>query len=187
MAIVSDGDKMNNVLTAEAWNDADQAYAVRVIMPLIGQVASFEKAKVGNKGKTTVFHTKRIKMCFDKNTDVKKRPDDKKFPHALPLLHFQDIPNMHTMCTISVQACVQEAGVPVPRPVDGGQKMVTNLKVALGDKEIEAAFWGDEHHGPWLSHGSSLLPVSRGQRMVKRKDCDGSAKGKALRSTRSIW
>ena len=185
LAIVSDGDKMNNVLTAEAWNDADQAYAVRVIMPLIGQVASFEKAKVGNKGKTTVFHTKRIKMCFDKNTDVKKRPDDKKFPHALPLLDFQDIPNMHTMCTISVQACVQEAAVPVPRPVDGGQKMVTNLKVALGDKEIEAAFWGDElakemgqaqpgdvYRFDWITlvpHGQDLFKLaSNGGTFVKK-------------------
>ena len=125
--------KKNNVLTAEAWNDADQAHAVRVIMPMVGQAATFQNAKIANKGKTTVFHTRKIKMCFDKNTEVQRRLGDEKFPGALPLLQHQDIPNTQTMCTISVQVCVQESSGPTPRPVDGGEKLVTNLKVALGE------------------------------------------------------
>ena len=78
-------------------------------------------------------------MCFDKHTEVQSRPDNKKFPEALPLLELRDIRGIHTMRTISVQVCVQECWGPTPRSVDGGEKLVTNLKVALGDKQIEVA------------------------------------------------
>ncbi len=144
LATVIDGEKMNNVLTMEAWSDADQAHALRVLMPMVGQVVRFQKVEIANKGKTPVFHIKRLKMCFDKTTEVHSRQDDKKFPEALPLLELHDIRSLHTMCTISVQACVQDCWGPTPRSVDGGEKLVTNLKVALGDTQIEVAFLGNE-------------------------------------------
>ena len=102
LATVIDGERLNDVLTIEAWSDADQAHALRVLMPMVGKVVRFQKAKIANKGKTPVFHIKRLKMCFDKTTEVYSRKDDNKFPEALPLLELHDIRSLHTMCTISV-------------------------------------------------------------------------------------
>ena len=100
LATVVDGEKLNHVLTIEAWSDADQAHALRVLMPMRGQVARFQKANIANKGKTPASHIKRLRMCFDKTTEVHSRQDDKKFPDASPLLDLHDIRSLHTMCNL---------------------------------------------------------------------------------------
>ena len=71
-AVFLDGQTFQNVLTAEAWSDADQAHAEKHLKPLLGQVVALENGKIASKGKTIVVHGKQIKVSFDKATIVKK-------------------------------------------------------------------------------------------------------------------
>ena len=57
-AVFLDGQTFQNVLTAEAWSDADQAHAEQHLKPLLGQVVALENGKIATKGKTTAFHGK---------------------------------------------------------------------------------------------------------------------------------
>ena len=77
-AVFLDGQTFQNVLTAEAWSDADQAHAEQHLKPLLGQVVALENGKITSKGKTTVFHGKQIKLSYDKSTVVKKLNNDEK-------------------------------------------------------------------------------------------------------------
>ena len=71
-AVFLDGQTSQNVLTAEAWSDADQAHAEIHLKPLVGQVVALENGKIASKGNTTVFHGKQIKLSYDNSTVVKK-------------------------------------------------------------------------------------------------------------------
>ena len=71
-AVFLDGQTFQNVLTAEAWSDADQAHAEKHLKPLLGQVVAFENAKITSKRKATVFHGKQFKLYYDRSTTVKK-------------------------------------------------------------------------------------------------------------------
>ena len=84
-AVFLDGQTFQNVLTAEAWSDADQAHAEKHLKPLLGQVVALENGKIASKGKTTVFHGKQIKLSYDKSTVVKKLNNNEKYGNALPL------------------------------------------------------------------------------------------------------
>ena len=50
-AVFLDGQTFQNVLTAEAWSDADQAHAEKHLKPLLGQVVALENGKITSKGK----------------------------------------------------------------------------------------------------------------------------------------
>ena len=50
-AVFLDGQTFQNVLTAEAWSDADQAHAEKHLKPLLGQVVALENGKIASKGK----------------------------------------------------------------------------------------------------------------------------------------
>ena len=76
-------------------------------------------------------------MLRNNTTEVHPIPMDKQFPEVLPFRELRDICNLHAMCAMSVQACVQEFWGQTPRCVDGGEDLVTNLKVALGETHIE--------------------------------------------------
>ena len=76
MACVLDGKTFQDVLVAEAWSLADQTYAQNTLPPLCGQVVAMENAKIASKGKSVVFHSKQLKMSFDRQTKVEKLPDD---------------------------------------------------------------------------------------------------------------
>ena len=49
-AVFLDGQTFQNVLTAEAWSDADQAHAEKHLKPLLGQVVALENGKIASKG-----------------------------------------------------------------------------------------------------------------------------------------
>ena len=85
-AVFLDGKTYQNVLTAEAWADADQAHAEKNLKPLLGQVVALQNGKIASKGKTTVFHGKQIKLSYDKSTVVKQIEDNEKYGKELPLL-----------------------------------------------------------------------------------------------------
>ena len=55
-AVFLDGLTFQNVLTAEAWGDADQAHAEKYLKPLLKQVVALENFKIALRGKTRVFH-----------------------------------------------------------------------------------------------------------------------------------
>ena len=76
ISVFMDGDTFQNVLTAEAWSDADQAHAEKNMKPFLLQVFALENGKIASKRKTTVLHCKQIKMSYDKNTQVKKLSDN---------------------------------------------------------------------------------------------------------------
>ena len=50
-AVFLDGQTFQNVLTAEAWSDADQAHAENHLKPHLGQVVALENRKIASKGK----------------------------------------------------------------------------------------------------------------------------------------
>ena len=54
-AVFADGMTFQDVLTAEAWTDADQAHAEKHLKPLLGEVVALENGKIASKGKTAVF------------------------------------------------------------------------------------------------------------------------------------
>ena len=85
-AVFLDGQTFQNVLTAEAWSEADQAHAEKHLKPLLGQVVALENGKIISKGRTTVFHGKQIKLSYDKSTEVKKLNNNENYGKALPLL-----------------------------------------------------------------------------------------------------
>ena len=51
LAVLMDGPTSQNVLTAEAWSDADQAHAEKPLTPLLHKVVALENGKMTNKGK----------------------------------------------------------------------------------------------------------------------------------------
>ena len=97
-AVFLDGRTFQNVLTAEAWSDADQAHAEKHLKPLLGQVVALENGKISSKGKTTVFHGKQIKLSYDKETVVKKLDNNEKYGKALPLLTIADCSRLPSLC-----------------------------------------------------------------------------------------
>ena len=54
-AVFVDGETFQDVLTAEAWGDADQQHAQKVLKPLLGEVVTLENGKITTNGKTIVF------------------------------------------------------------------------------------------------------------------------------------
>ena len=141
-AVFLDGQTFQNVLTAEAWSDADQAHAENHLKPLLGQVVALENGKITSKGRTTVFHGKQIKMSYDKSTVVKKLNNNEKYGKALPLLTIAECSKLPSLCAISLVVCIQEVSGPHNRATEGGGKPVSNLQVAFEDRKIDTAFWG---------------------------------------------
>ena len=141
-AVFLDGQTFQNVLTAEAWSDADQAHAEKHLKPLLGQVVALENGKIASKGKTTVFHGKQIKLSYDKETVVKKLDNNEKYGKALPLLTIADCSKLQSLCAISSVVCIQNVSGPHNRATDGGDRPVSNLQVAFEDRKIDTAFWG---------------------------------------------
>ena len=137
-----DGQTFQNVLTAEAWSDADQAHAETHLKPFLGEVVALENGKIACKGKTTVFHGKQIKLSYDKSTVVKKLDNNENFGNALPLMTIADCSKLQSLCAISLVVCIQNVSGPHKRTTDGGDRLVSNLKVAFEDREIDTAFWG---------------------------------------------
>ena len=72
LAVFSDGVTYQNVLTAEAWSDADQVHAENQLKPLLGEVVALENGRIRCKGKTTVFHGKQIKLFFFRQSDCRQ-------------------------------------------------------------------------------------------------------------------
>ena len=93
-----DGQTFQNVLTAEAWSDADQAHAETHLKPLLGEVVALENGKIACKGKTTVFHGKQIKLSYDTSTVVKKLNNNDKYGKALPLTTIAELEATLTLC-----------------------------------------------------------------------------------------
>ena len=144
-AVLLDGQAYTNVLTLEAWSDADQAHAERNLKPLVGKVACLENAKIVNKGKTTVFHSKQIKLAYDRSTVVKPLDNNNDYATALPLLTMPELPKLSTYCAMSLIVCIQTVNAPQLRDTEGGsKKAVANLVVAFQQKKIDVAFWGDD-------------------------------------------
>lgn len=141
-AVFLDGQTFQNVLTAEAWSDADQAHAENHLKPHLGQVVALENGKIASKGKTTVFHGKQIKLSYDKLTVVKKLDNKEEYGKALPLSTIAQCSKLPSLCAISLVVCIQEVSGPHNRATDGGDKLVSNLQVAFEDRKIDTAFWG---------------------------------------------
>ena len=141
-AVFLDGQTFQNVLTAEAWSDADQAHAEKHLKPLLGQVVALENGKIASKGKTTVFHGKQIKLSYDQSTIVKKLDSNEKYGKALPLLTLAECSKLPSLCAISLVVCIQKVSGPHNRATEGGDKQVSNLQVAFEDRKIDTAFWG---------------------------------------------
>ena len=142
MFILMDGQNFQNVLTVDVWSDAAQAHAEANVKPRLQQVVALGNGKITSKGKAIVFHGKQIKMSYDQNTEVKKLQDNVNYGKELPLLTMADISKLASQCAISLVVCVQEISGPHNRRTDDGEKVVSNLKVALQDRQLEAAFWG---------------------------------------------
>ena len=136
-AVFLDGHTFQNVLTAEAWSDADQAHAENHLKPLLGQVGSLESGKITSKGESTVFHGKQTKLSYDKLTVVKKLNNNENYGKALPLLPMAECSKLPSLCAISLVVCIQEVSGPHNRATEGGDKPVSNLQVAFEDHKIE--------------------------------------------------
>ena len=169
-AVFLDGQTFQNVLTAEAWSDADQAHAVQHLKPLLGEVVGLENIKIASKGKTTVFHGKQVKLSYDKSTIVTKLDDNEKYGKELPQLTIAECSNLASLCAISLVVCIQTVSGPTDRAVEGGVKPVSNLQVAFDDRKIDTAFWGpklantmghskpgDVYHLNWMT----LVPLGQ--------------------------
>ena len=102
-AVFLDGKTFQNVLTAEAWADADQAHADKHLKPLLGEVVALENGKIATKGRTTVFHGKQIKLSYDKSTVVKKLDNNETYGTSLPLLTIADCSKLPSLCAISLE------------------------------------------------------------------------------------
>ena len=141
-AVFLDGQTFQNVLTAEAWSDADQAHADNHLKPHLGPVVALENGKIASKGKTTVFHGKQIIMSYDKFTVVKKLDNKEEYSKALPLSTIAPCSKLPSLCAMSLVVCIQEVSGPHNRATDGGDKLVSNLQVAFEERKIDTAFWG---------------------------------------------
>ena len=174
-AVFLDGQTFQNVLTAEAWSDADQAHAEKHLKPLLGQVVALENGKIASKGKTTVFHGKQIKLSYDQSTIVKKLDNNEKYGKALPLLTLAECSKLPSLCAISLVVCIQEVSGPHNRATEGGDKPVSNLQVAFEDRKIDTAFWGhklanamgqskpgDVHRLDWMTRAGRAEPLQIG-------------------------
>ena len=157
-----DGQTFQNVLTAEAWSEADQAHAEKNLKPLLGQVVALENGKITSKGRTTVFHGKQIKLSYDKSTVVKKLNNNEEYGKALPLLTTAQCSNLHSLCAIPLVVCIQEAAGPHNRATDGGDQPVSNLQVAFEYRKIDNAVWGTSLRMRWANRGQAMCIASTG-------------------------
>ena len=101
-AVFSDGQTFQNVLTAEAWSDADQAHAEKHLKPLVGEVVALSNCKIASKWKSTVFAGKQIKLSYDRFTGVKKLANTEKYHTELPLLTIAECSKLSSLCAISL-------------------------------------------------------------------------------------
>ena len=161
-AVFLDGQSFQNVLTAEAWSDADQAHAEKHLKPLLGQVVALENGKIASKGKTTVFHGKQIKLSYDKLTVVKKLDNDERYGKALPLLTIAACSKLPSLCAISLVVCIQNVSGPHNRATEGGDKPVSNLQVACDDRKIGTAFGGTSLRMRWANPRQAMCIASTG-------------------------
>ena len=141
-AVFLDGLSCQNVLTAEAWTDADQAHAELHLKPHLGDVVALENGKIVGKGKSTVFHGKQIKLAYDRLTIVKKVENKENYGLKLPLVTIPQCSGLRQGCAISLVVCIQRVTAPQERKTAGGERAVTNLQVAFEDRQIDCAFWG---------------------------------------------
>ena len=143
-AVLLDGHTFQNVLTIEAWSEADQFHAVQHLQPCLGEVVGLQNIKIVTKGQTKVFHGNQLKLAYDKLTIVTKLDDNEKYAKELPQLAIAECSNLASVCAISLVVCVQTVAGPLNRDVEGGVKAVSNLQVAFDDRKIDCAFWGDK-------------------------------------------
>ena len=148
VALIVDKDKkhpLKSVLVCEAWSPVDQKHTLRYLKPLKKKIISLTNAKIQTKGKTMVYFDAAVKWSWDSKTEVKEAAEDEEYPRQLPELpDIKAAASLKAACMISTQAVVTETGSAVPRNVPGGvSKLVANLKVATGKKDMAAAFWED--------------------------------------------
>ena len=161
-AVFLNGQTFQNVLTAEAWSEADQAHAEKHLKPLLGQVVALENGKIASKGKTTVFHGKQIKLSYDKSTVVKKLNNNEEYGNYLPLLTIAQCSKLPSRCAMSLVVCVQEVSGPHNRTTEGGDRSVSNLQVASEDWKIDTAFWGTTLRLQWANPRQAMCIASTG-------------------------
>ena len=65
-AVFLDGLTFQNVLTAEAWSDADQVHAENQLKPLLGEVVGLENGRIMCKGKPQSSMGSKLN-CFRQN------------------------------------------------------------------------------------------------------------------------
>jgi hypothetical protein len=147
IAVMADKDQqfaLKSVLVQEAWSPADQNHLRKHLKPLEGKVVSLTNAKIASRGKTVVFFDSGIKCAWDTKTQVTQCNEDASYPTQLPALpNMAAAANITQVCMVSLVAAVAEEGPAQDRQVAPGKtKPVANLKVAIGDKTMAAAFWG---------------------------------------------
>ena len=146
IAVMVDKDQqfaLKSVLVQEAWSPADQNHLRKHLKPLEGKVVSLTNAKIASRGKTVVFFDSGIKCAWDTKTQVTQCNEDASYPTQLPALpNMAAAANITQVCMVSLVAAVAEEGPAQDRQVAPGKtKPVANLKVAIGDKTMAAAFW----------------------------------------------
>ena len=146
IAVMADKDPkfaLKSVLVIEAWSPADQNHLQQKLKPLEGKVVSLTNAKISLRGKTLVFFDSGIKCVWDTKTQVTECKEDTSYPTQLPALpNMSAVAKIPHVCMVSLVAAVAEEGPAQDRQVIPGKtKSVANLKVAIGDKTMAAAFW----------------------------------------------
>ena len=161
-AVFLDGQSFQNVLTAEAWSDADQAHAEKHLKPLLGQVVALENGKIASKGKTTVFHGKQIKLSYDKSTVVKKLDNNEKYGKALPLLTIAECSKLPSLCAISLVVCIQNVSGPHNRATEGGEKQFPTCRSLSKIGRSTLPFGGTILRIGWAYPRQAMCIVSTG-------------------------
>ena len=146
IAVMVDKDQkfaLKSVLVIEAWSPVDQNHVKKNLKPLEGKVVSLTNAKISSRGKSIVFFDSGIKCVWDTKTQVTQCNEDASYPTQLPALpNMSAVAKIPHVCMVSLVAAVAEEGAAQERQVaPGTTKPVANLKVAIGDKTMAAAFW----------------------------------------------
>ena len=146
IAVMVDKDQkfaLKSVLVIEAWSPVDQNHVKKNLKPLEGKVVSLTNAKISSRGKSIVFFDSGIKCVWDTKTQVTQCNEDASYPTQLPALpNMSAVAKIPHVCMVSLVAAVAEEGASQERQVaPGTTKPVANLKVAIGDKTMAAAFW----------------------------------------------
>jgi hypothetical protein len=134
---------LKSVLVMEAWNPVDKTHMMQKLKPLIGKVISVTNSRITSKGKSMVYFDISLKCAWDAKTNVSEAEENSDYPDVLPTMtDIKFVTSVKTACMISLEVAVTEAGDTIERTMpEGGKKLVANVKVATGNKEMAAAFW----------------------------------------------